>query len=282
MIVAREYKPNENDLIYHYCDANAFHSICSNRKLWFNDLHSMNDALEMHWGYSIWEKAASRLIDKVGKDFLDQIDEVMHFAGLQGLVLASCFSTDKDVLSQWRAYADDGKGYVIGFDANELFELPIRPLKVLYDEEQQIKEAMAVIMVLFEEEKNKNPSFKTLCYLFGYDLSAFKNPAFIEEKEIRLIHLLDFKESNGSLKLIDEGGQYFGEEKTGEQVKFRMKQNIPTPYIELDFSNNNNISPIKEVIIGPKNDIMPTGISIYLETIGIGKVKISRSRASYR
>ena len=27
----------------------------------------------------------------------------------------SCFSADGDVLSQWRAYADDGHGFAIGF-----------------------------------------------------------------------------------------------------------------------------------------------------------------------
>lgn len=146
MIISREYKPKENDLIYHYCDSNAFFAICTNRKLWMNDLHSMNDFMELHWGYSIWEQSANTRIEKYGKEFLDEIDEVIHFSGFQGLLLANCFSTDKDVLSQWRAYADDGKGYVIGFNAKELLQLPIRALQVLYDKEQQIKEATQPLM----------------------------------------------------------------------------------------------------------------------------------------
>lgn len=84
------------------------------------------------------------------------------------------------------------------------------------------------------------------------------------------------------MKLVDEGGQYFGDERKGEQVKFRIKQDIPTPYIEFDFTNNGEINPIKEVVIGPKNDVMKTAISIFLETIGIEKVKIEKSKASYR
>lgn len=282
MIISREYKPKENDLIYHYCDSNAFFAICTNRKLWMNDLHSMNDFMELHWGYSIWEQSANTRIEKYGKEFLDEIDEVIHFSGFQGLLLANCFSTDKDVLSQWRAYADDGKGYVIGFNAKELLGLPIRALQVLYDKEQQIKEATATIDALYQLKQEDSNEFKTFCNVFGYDLSAFKNPAFIEEKEIRLIHLLDFKKSNDFMKLVDKGGIYFGEDRKGEEIKFRIKQDIPTPYIELDFSNNNKINPFKEVVIGPKNEVMKTAIRIFLETIGIEKVEINKSNASYR
>ncbi len=282
MIISREYKPKENDLIYHYCDSNAFFAICTNRKLWMNDLHSMNDFMELHWGYSIWEQSANTRIEKYGKEFLDEIDEVIHFSGFQGLLLTNCFSTDKDVLSQWRAYADDGKGYVIGFNAKELLQLPIRALQVLYDKEQQIKEATATIDALYQLKQEDSNEFKTFCNVFGYDLSAFKNPAFIEEKEIRLIHLLDFKKSNDFMKLVDKGGIYFGEDRKGEEIKFRIKQDIPTPYIELDFSNNNKINPIKEVVIGPKNEVMKTAIRIFLETIGIEKVEINKSNASYR
>lgn len=282
MIISREYKPKENDLIYHYCDSNAFFAICTNRKLWMNDLHSMNDFMELHWGDSIWEQSANTRIEKYGKEFLDEIDEVIHFSGFQGLLLANCFSTDKDVLSQWKAYADDGKGYVIGFNAKELLGLPIRALQVLYDKEQQIKEATATIDALYQLKQEDSNEFKTFCNVFGYDLSAFKNPAFIEEKEIRLIHLLDFKKSNDFMKLVDKGGIYFGEDRKGEEIKFRIKQDIPTPYIELDFSNNNKINPIKEVVIGPKNEVMKTAIRIFLETIGIEKVEINKSNASYR
>ena len=282
MIISREYKPKENDLIYHYCDSNAFFAICTNRKLWMSELHSMNDFMELHWGYSIWEQSANTRIEKYGKEFLDEIDEVIHFSGFQGLLLANCFSTDKDVLSQWRAYADDGKGYVIGFNAKELLGLPIRALQVLYDKEQQIKEATATIDALYQLKQEDSNEFKTFCNVFGYDLSAFKNPAFIEEKEIRLIHLLDFKKSNDFMKLVDKGGIYFGEDRKGEEIKFRIKQDIPTPYIELDFSNNNKINPIKEVVIGPKNEVMKTAIRIFLETIGIEKVEINKSNASYR
>ena len=37
------------------------------------------------------------------------------------LPLIGCFSKNGDLLSQWRAYAEDGKGFSIGFDSNYIY-----------------------------------------------------------------------------------------------------------------------------------------------------------------
>lgn len=286
MLISRVYEPNDEDILYHYCDAFAFHAICTYKKMRFSDLFSMNDFMEMHWGYSIWEQAATELLDEVGKDFLDEIDEVIHSAGMLGLLVASCYSLDGDVLSQWRAYADDGKGYVIGFSAKNLIELPVRPLKILYEKKKQVEEVKNTIRALYEVEKDEEEKFgsdfRRTCFTLAFDLAGFKNPAFAEEKEVRMVHVLDFEPSNDSMRLKDAGGHSFGKDCEGLPVLFRMRDNIPIAFIEQDFSNSGNINPIKEVIIGPKNDVLPSAISIFLETIGIGSVKIKKSKASYR
>lgn len=246
----------------------------------------MNDYLEMHWGYSIWERAATELLPEIGKDFLDAIDQVIHFSGLKCLVLASCFSRDGDVLSQWRAYADDGNGYAIGFNAKDLLQLPIRPLKVEYRERKQINEVKRIIRALHEVEKDEKEKFGeefiNACSTIGFDLASYKNPAFSEELEVRLVHLINFKESNGSFKLIDNGGTAFGKQTEGQDVKFLMTQDAPKAYLDLSFTNGGKVSPIKQVIIGPKNFVRTTAISVYLETLGISNVDILRSKASYR
>jgi hypothetical protein len=286
MIIPRVYKPAAEEILYHYCDASAFHAICTNKKMRFSDLFTMNDFMEMHWGYQIWEQAATELLDEVGRDFLDEIDKLIHSSGFCGLPTASCFSLDGDVLSQWRAYADDGRGYVIGFSAKDLLELPVRPLRVLYNEEMQVKELKNIVKALHEVEQSEETKFgndfNTTCYTLAFDLAAYKNPAFAEEQEVRLIHLLDFERSNDSLSLKDIGGQAFGKACAGSPVSFRMRDNIPVAFIELDFTDDERINPIKEVIIGPKNNVLPTAISIFLETIEIGSVRVKKSKASYR
>lgn len=113
MILSRVYEPNDSEIIYHYCGASAFLDISTTKKMRFSDVFSMNDFMEMHWGYAVWEKAATQLLPELGQEFLDGVDDVIHSCSLNELPVASCYSLDGDVLSQWRAYADDGKGYAI-------------------------------------------------------------------------------------------------------------------------------------------------------------------------
>jgi hypothetical protein len=286
MLNSRTYKPKKDELIYHYCTAETFNSICSNKTIRLCDIFSMNDYLEMHWGYSIWEKAAAELLPEFGEEFIDAIDQVLHLSSLKCLVLASCFSLDGDVLSQWRAYADDGNGYVIGFNAKDLLKLTVRPLKVQYNEKRQIHEVKAFIKALHyvesTEEYKFGGDFVNACSKFAFDLASYKNPVFSEEKEVRLVHLLNFEESNDSLKLTDEGGTYFGKHMSGQDVKFTITQNAPKAYLDINFTDFGTINPIKEVIIGPKNLIRSTAISVYLETLNLGNVNVKRSLASYR
>ena len=286
MLPHREYKPKGNELLYHYCGADSFHAICMNKSIRMGDLFTMNDYMELHWGYSIWEQVASELMDEFGREFLDKIDQVIHSSGIRGLLLSSSFSLNGDVLSQWRAYADDGKGYVIGFRAKDLLRLPVRPLRVEYNQKKQIKEVKNVIRAIHDVEKDMDEKFSsdfvTACYTLAYDLASYKNPAFSEEKEVRIIHLLSFKPSNNFLKLVDDGGHSFGEEVPGNEVKFIMSQNAPKAYIDISFTNKGKVNPINKVLIGPKNFVRQTAISVYLETLGIGNVQVEKSTASYR
>ncbi|SFD24222.1 DUF2971 domain-containing protein [Spirosoma endophyticum] len=288
MLVSREFKPKRDELIYHYCSAETFHAICTYKAIRFSDLFSMNDFLEIHWGYSIWEKAANEIIKDVGESFLDQIDKIISTTGIRTSTLASCFSLKPDVLSQWRSYTNDGHGYCIGFKAQDIIQLPVRPLKVLYNENKQIKETVAILRAIFETEDNDNnqekygKNFFHACAMLAVDLAAFKNPAFVEEMEIRLLHLLNFEQSNKFLRLKDIGGTSFGEEVEGEQVKFRMANSLPVPYIDINFTNKGKVNPIKEVYIGPKNDSRTTAISVFLETMDVGNVNVIKSKASYR
>lgn len=286
MLISREYKPADDELIYYYCDADAFLSICSNKILRLSDIFSMNDFLELHWGYHIWKRVASNLLEEIGKDFLNKIDLILSESGIRGLLLATCFSLNGDVLSQWRAYADDGNGFSIGFNAKEILQLPIRPLRVLYDEKEQIDELTKIIKALYEveqsEKKKFGNDFDRTCMTISFDLAAFKNPAFSEEQEIRIVHLLNFEPSNDFFKLIDVGGHSFGKKVEGQKIQFRMKEGYPVPFLELDYTNGGTLNPIKEVIIGPKNYVRSTAVSVFLETNNLGKVKIKKSKASYR
>jgi hypothetical protein len=286
MLPNRRFVPANTDILYHYCSPQTFLAICSTKRLRFSDLFSMNDFMEVHWGYHIWEQAAGSLIDTVGKDFLDTIDAVIHVSGLKALALASCMSRKGDVLSQWRAYGTDGIGYAIGFKASELIQLPVQPLCVEYNVERQVEETRAFIQALHEvessEEVQRGPDFMNACARLAFDLSSFKNPAFIEEDEVRLIHMINFEPSNGSLRLTDPGGAAFGEPAAPLDVGFHMSGSTPVAHIDIPFTKDGRPCPIAEVVLGPKNDSLPSGISVMLETIGLSHVRVRKSKASYR
>lgn len=283
MSFKRRYYPTDEDVIYHYCSAEVFNLICSNKKIRLCDIFTMNDSKEMHWGYSKWEEAITTIHQKIDHGLIEEIDEIISSSGVLGLPLAACFSKNKDVLSQWRAYADDGRGFALGFRAKNLLTLPVMPLEVLYEESKQKDEIAKTILAINEVEKNKrSDNFFRACFEFSFNLVAYKNPFFYEEGEVRLMHILNFVESNDSLKLIDRGGYRDGESIAGEKVSFSMKDSVPVAYIDLSFFDDNAVNPLIEVIIGPKNHASVTAISIYLETLGLGNVKLAKSSIPYR
>lgn len=285
MLPNRQYKPEETETIYHYCSPDSFFAICNSKTLRFSDIFSMNDFMEMHWGHSVWVDVRKELLE-VPLEFLDVIDEHLFTTGMNATTVASCFSLDGDVLSQWRAYTDDGLGFCIGFDPKVLCELPVRPLSVLYERERQIEELSNLVRAIYQEEKDADKKysedFVIFCQHLLLDFAAFKNPAFKEEREIRLLHALQLKRSNESLKLVDAGGTSFAKLVDPAPVNFRMKGGTPVAYIDLDFTFGGDQHPIREVIIGPKNLSLLSGVSVFLETLGISNVEVKKSKASYR
>jgi hypothetical protein len=154
-------------------------------------MNLLNDGEEKHWGYAIFIAAVNRLLKRenvpaiiptISKEFFDKVDEIWHRSGLHIASFVASFSTDGDSLSQWRAYADDGRGFAIGFDIAELSRFPIQVLDVLYDKDQQMLEMMAALAAVHKrfEETGKtydHPEFFKNCLLLLSTSVALKNPA---------------------------------------------------------------------------------------------------------
>ncbi|MGH8565602.1 MAG: DUF2971 domain-containing protein [Gammaproteobacteria bacterium] len=288
MLPKRRYLPSEDEVIYHYCSVDSFLAICTSKRLRFSDLFTMNDFMEMRWGYHMWERAAGAVIGsgEVDKGLIDDIDAVISDSTLRALPLASCFSRDGDVLSQWRAYADDGAGYALGFKASVIAAMAVHALRVEYDPEQQMAEIKTLIHAIREvesaEQQPRSPDFVETCARLTFDLAAFKNPAFSEEEEIRLIRLVNLEKSNAFLRLRDPGGTAPGPSADPQPVAFHISKGIPVAHIDLDFTNGGTTAPLAEVMLGPRNDALWSGVLVLLETLGLPGVKVRRSGASYR
>lgn len=208
--------------------------------------------------------------------------------------LGFCLSTEGDALSQWRGYADDGRGVSIGFN-EQFLELVAKPgtlvtfQKVEYDltnQKQVVRLLFPRIKELVDKGAFRRPSFSTVLSvkpaaqyeaevaayaeldrkLFDVLLElhriwfSFKNPAFREENEWRLAatisspHDTDYRTSGGRL----------------------------VPYDPLRFPKPQGHPILDEVVLGPKHPTPPKIVENFLRRQGFGEVKVRPSEASYR
>ena len=118
--------------------------------------------------------------------------------------MIGCFSLAGDMLSQWRAYAQDGDGLAIGFSPG-LITMAAVKLRVLYDENEQFQELLDNFMHIYEVEKSVGfkygEEFQQHLFRIGMCLCAYKNPGFSEEREIRLAHVCGMVPAGKSIKI---------------------------------------------------------------------------------
>jgi hypothetical protein len=154
MLLDRLFEPNDQDILYHYCSAASFQAIVESKRIRFSDINMLNDAEEMRWGYHIFEKAAGELLrlaasnpqlKYLDKAFLDKIDEIISPMQFFVHPFVASFSKEPDMLSQWRAYAEDACGFAIGFSGLALKNMPVTLLTVEYEPERQLEEMKTVI-----------------------------------------------------------------------------------------------------------------------------------------
>jgi hypothetical protein len=104
------------DLIYHYCDANALLGIFRSKSIWATGTRYLNDKTELvslmrnvpeHLERFPETPATQVLRERAGTLVNMTADNISRAIGMEQF--ATCFSADGDVLSQWRAYGDDGR-----------------------------------------------------------------------------------------------------------------------------------------------------------------------------
>jgi Protein of unknown function (DUF2971) len=285
MIFDRLYRPPESELIYHYCRPEAFLGILQTRSIWLSASYTLNDVTERSWGYSVFARAAKTLERELGAEFINKVAEPVVAGDAYSMLMIACFSLDADVLSQWRAYADDGRGFAIGFSPTQM-QVPAKPLRVLYDEDAQMRELIGNLKHTYEVEKSTGftygDQFRSHFFYLGLDLCAYKNPAFREEKEIRLAHFCGM--DRASKKIVPLGARDPDGERLSEPLKthFRISNAVLVPYVIVDYSNNGTMAPIKEVVLGPRNENAELNIDVFLNSIGFRDVTVRRSNVPYR
>jgi hypothetical protein len=248
MLITRIFNPPNGTILYHYCSVPSFHAILESGRIRFTDINMLNDAHEMHWGYSVFEEAVDKLLklaqsknlSNLDRPFFDKVDKIIGPLQARIHPFISCFSLEPDLLGQWRAYADDARGFAIGFDANALKHMPVTLLAVEYDRQKQVQEMMDALGATYMENEADGRSFGqkffASCALIGNYMLAFKNPTFRDEREVRCLHVLNVQANERAMKLVDDGGLLGTKESVaGEEVRFRVQDLSLVAYFDMPF-----------------------------------------------
>jgi hypothetical protein len=141
--------------IYHYCDSTTFWSMCSNKSMWLSSIFNMNDSKELIWGRDVILNILKDNKHLFPQDFRFFI--ILNIYNVDGnlLPLIASFSKNGDLLSQWRAYADNAKGFSIGFCKETISNtLPVNMKNVLYDQKEQEKLVFNSLTTFYKFWKN--------------------------------------------------------------------------------------------------------------------------------
>ena len=105
--------------LYHYCSVAVMQSIIENKFLRLSSAIETNDKTEYKYfekaleEYAGTTKTESVLIKNAVKEVVRQATSVKREKYRPYIC---CLSKEKDLLSQWRGYGDDGRGVAIRFD----------------------------------------------------------------------------------------------------------------------------------------------------------------------
>ena len=272
-------------ILYHYCSVETFYNIIINKTLWLTDSFSTNDYMENRWINKIIDEL---LPNYINDDNRHQFTDVFNQYNINDYIpFITCFSEDGDILSQWRAYANDGSGIAIGFNTDYFSINDQLPFTMAVFNEKSIglhevnydyKTQVDIINKLLNEitvskQITPNKIVEIALKLKQYSF-IFKNPAFFEEREWRIIHTPLIIGSNQ-----DDTTQIIG---AISDCKFRVTSNDIAPYFLLSFSEQKATSPITEIILGPKNKMVSNKLRTFLSMNNLKNVSIKLSNASYR
>lgn len=267
-------------LLYHYTDGAGLRGILESGKLWFTDIFNLNDPTELRHGL----QPAVEIIKQRAKNgpqglelLSDMFQEIVNKAEIFAHFFVCCFSKDGDDLGQWRAYADNGRGYVIVFDGRLLVQAFVKSgtgnhfrFSITYEDdrlyEMHEKIIDKFIPLYLDMENLERDEFTELSKPFLEPIirSAlfFKHKAYANEKEYRFLQ--------------DPAWPLDG-------VKYRNHPYSLIRYREFDWRSVASGS-LKKIIIGPSADrrLGSQFADDCLRAFHKGIVEIDQSEIPYR
>jgi hypothetical protein len=287
------------ELLYHYTDARGLYGILTSGELRATEALYLNDASELDYVFLLLAEVLDGFVEgnpplrASAQDVVKMLrlgSEVQRESWRNDfLCFVACFCEDKDLLSQWRGYANGVGGYCIGFKRREIESIPtdqgLRPYKferVDYDAIGKKAELTKQLLQAVEASERHAMSNEGLLQLWnmlmgdyfggiGFYAPLCKSPGFAEEKEWRIITPLRRADLTGS-----------------DIPKFRTTIRGLVPYVVLDVRGDDlpRRALIGEIVIGPAPhpELAERSLRLLLASIGYEEkeVLVTRSKIPLR
>ena len=255
-------------MLYHYCSTEGFFNILTSHCIWLSENSCTNDRYEMRMLDGVFYKALSNLTERVGLVQEQEKQAIACYEGSKMFNFLGCFSKESNILSQWRNYADDANGFVIGFDeklfcADSNYRLSLDRINPTGDVDQfflhdvtylEKKESRDLVNQAEEWilKRQNNDFFEHI--FFG------KHASFREEKEVRLLWLPELNGNIESVIFKKKNNDFLS------KIHFRTSRDKIIPYVEFPFSKES----VREIIIGPKNKMNPDTVALKMFLLNNG------------
>lgn len=217
------------DSIYHYTNDSGLHGIIESGKLRLSNIFSLNDPSELSHGVSHAENILLRETKNSPPEVRAFAENFSRFCkngiNRSANFFVCSFSKTEHDLGQWRAYADNGRGYALEFEANSLAgdfssldegrsERRNQTFSIEYDDEQitRIHQDLidATIPLISHPFEKAYDIAQTQQYLTElsillsiYTLNTalyFKHEAYEKESEFRFLELFEANQPIPDLK----------------------------------------------------------------------------------
>ena len=318
------------DRLYHYCSNEKAFDILRYRNIRMGDISKSNDSLELQLFFPALHR-------EIYRQYLEE-PFAFHYNGMDGedafreMVQGSeyrweqrfdsgdfsnfviCFSATKDCLSQWRGYADDGRGCCIGFSKDAIEDFcastngVLRLERVIYVDAKHISEMVSfhagTILKningfrewIVENMTRSDDDPNTDC-LLAYNFDGMIESAFIESLRLKTLHFKEEQEWRVFLakRAYKNGDWVYNKQEplTGpelfdktldflnDRIDFRCTTDDLVPFCPLKFEEFSQ-NPVAELWLGPKNFTRKSDAELFLRKYRYQKVDVLHSEITYR
>ena len=259
-LVAEQEATKITQPLYHYTNAPGLRGIVESQKVRLTGYPYLNDPSELIYGMGIVHKLLKEISEETHDGLVDMFCQIVNnvfqhenFSDTFGFYIAS-FSRARNDLGQWRAYADNGRGFALGL-APHLFMAVENPnpqpteyvvMPVVYGRENAerryrvaIKAAAAVVQANRPHLEDKIVGIPFLRVMANQLISgqliaislATKHEAYSHEQEVRLV----------MIGTCDHQKSYINTRVRGSEI---------VPFIEGDMPLRDK-NGIFEIVVGP-------------------------------